>query len=75
LSLIKAGLVKSKNRSGLGWWFASLVFGPGCTLLVAAAPIIFVIAAFQRQHYLSTVWRLYCGLTWFWIDHGMLFTP
>ncbi len=34
LSLINAGLAQSKNRSGLGWWFASLFFGPLCTLLI-----------------------------------------
>jgi hypothetical protein len=34
LSLINAGLAQSKNRSGLGWWFASLFLGPICTLLI-----------------------------------------
>jgi hypothetical protein len=34
LSLINAGLAQSKGRSGLGWWFASLVFGPICTLII-----------------------------------------
>ena len=34
LSLINAGLAQSKGRSGLGWWFASLFFGPICTLLI-----------------------------------------
>jgi hypothetical protein len=34
LSLINPGLAQSKNRSGLGWWFASLFFGPVCTLLI-----------------------------------------
>jgi hypothetical protein len=34
LSLINAGLAQSKNRSGALWWFASLFFGPICTLLI-----------------------------------------
>jgi len=34
LSLINAGLAQSKGRSGFGWWFASLFFGPICTLLI-----------------------------------------
>jgi hypothetical protein len=34
LSLINAGLAQSKGRSGLGWWFASLFFGPICTLII-----------------------------------------
>jgi len=34
LALINAGLAQSKNRSGLGWWLASLLFGPICTLLI-----------------------------------------
>ncbi|HUL51279.1 MAG TPA: hypothetical protein VLU94_01715 [Candidatus Nitrosotalea sp.] len=34
LSLINAGLAQSKGRSGLLWWFASLFFGPICTLLI-----------------------------------------
>jgi hypothetical protein len=34
LSLINAGLAQSKGRSGLGWWFASLLFGPVCTFLI-----------------------------------------
>jgi hypothetical protein len=34
LSLINAGLAQAKGRSGLGWWFASLFFGPICTLLI-----------------------------------------
>ena len=34
LSVINAGLAQSKNRSGLGWWIASLFFGPVCTVLI-----------------------------------------
>jgi purine-cytosine permease-like protein len=34
LSLINAGLAQTKGRSGLGWWFGSLFFGPICTLLI-----------------------------------------
>jgi hypothetical protein len=34
LSLINAGLAQTKDRSGLGWWFASLLFGPVCTFLI-----------------------------------------
>jgi purine-cytosine permease-like protein len=34
LSLINAGLAQTKGRSGLGWWLASLIFGPICTLLI-----------------------------------------
>jgi hypothetical protein len=35
----------------------------------------FVIAVFQQSHYFSAARRPYRRLTWFWIDHGMLFTP
>ena len=34
LALINAGLAQSKNRSGLGWWLASLVIGPIATFLI-----------------------------------------
>ncbi len=34
LSLINAGLAQSKNRSGLAWWFISLILGPIATLLI-----------------------------------------
>jgi len=27
-------LAQSKGRSGLLWWFASLFFGPICTLII-----------------------------------------
>jgi hypothetical protein len=37
LSLINAGLAQAKGRSGLGWWFASLFFGPICTLLIVVS--------------------------------------
>ncbi len=36
LSLINAGLAQSKNRSGLGWWAASLLLGPIATLIIVA---------------------------------------
>jgi hypothetical protein len=34
LSLINAGLAQSKNRSGLAWWFVSLLLGPIATFLI-----------------------------------------
>jgi len=34
LSLINAGLAKSKNRSGLIWCLLSLVMGPFATFLI-----------------------------------------
>lgn len=34
LSLINAGLAQSKNRSGLLWWFLSLLLGPVATFLI-----------------------------------------
>ncbi len=34
LSLINAGLAESKGHGRLGWWVASLFFGPICTLLI-----------------------------------------
>ena len=34
LALINAGLAQTKGRSGLGWWFGSLLGGPICTLLI-----------------------------------------
>jgi len=34
LALINAGLAQSKNRSGLGWFLASLLLGPIATLLL-----------------------------------------
>jgi len=34
LALINAGLAQSKNRSGLGWWLASLLIGPIATFLI-----------------------------------------
>jgi hypothetical protein len=34
LSLINAGLAQTKNRSGLGWWLASLFLGPIATFLI-----------------------------------------
>jgi hypothetical protein len=34
LALINAGLAQSKNRSGLGWFLASLLLGPVATFLI-----------------------------------------
>jgi len=34
LALINAGLAQSKNRSGLNWFFISLLFGPIATLII-----------------------------------------
>lgn len=34
LALINAGLAQSKNRSGLLWFFISLLLGPLATLLL-----------------------------------------
>jgi hypothetical protein len=34
LSLINAGLAESKGQPKLGWWLASLLLGPICTLLI-----------------------------------------
>ncbi len=34
LSLINAGLAQAKNRSGLGWFVASLFLGPVATFLI-----------------------------------------
>jgi hypothetical protein len=34
LALINAGLAQGKNRSGLGWFLLSLVFGPFATLAI-----------------------------------------
>lgn len=39
LALINAGLAQAKQRSGLVWWFLSLLLGPLATfLIVASAP-------------------------------------
>lgn len=38
LSLVNAGLAQAKHRSGLGWWVASLFFGPIATLLIVVLP-------------------------------------
>ena len=32
LALINAGLAQGKNRSGLNWFFISMIFGPIATL-------------------------------------------
>ncbi|MCM3716473.1 hypothetical protein [Halalkalibacter oceani] len=34
LALINAGLAQGKNRSGLNWFFISLLLGPIATLLL-----------------------------------------
>ena len=34
LALINAGLAQGKNRSGLGWFAASLLLGPLATLIL-----------------------------------------
>lgn len=36
LALINAGLAQSKNRSGLAWFLASMLFGPLATLCLVA---------------------------------------
>jgi hypothetical protein len=36
LALINAGLAQAKNRSGLAWFFVSLLLGPLATLLIVA---------------------------------------
>jgi hypothetical protein len=36
LALINAGLAQGKNRSGLAWFFVSLLLGPVATLLIVA---------------------------------------
>jgi hypothetical protein len=38
LSLINAGLAQGKGRSGLAWWFISLLLGPLATLLIVILP-------------------------------------
>jgi hypothetical protein len=38
LMLINAGLAQGKNRSGLAWFFISLVLGPLATLIVVVLP-------------------------------------
>jgi hypothetical protein len=34
LALLNAGLAQGKNRSGLAWFFISLLIGPAATLLL-----------------------------------------
>ena len=36
LALINAGIAQGKNRSGLSWFFASLLLGPFATLALVA---------------------------------------
>jgi len=38
LALINAGLAQGKGRSGLGWFLASLFFGPVATLVLILVP-------------------------------------
>ena len=38
LALINAGLAQGKNRSGLIWFFISLLFGPLATLVLVILP-------------------------------------
>lgn len=38
LALINAGLAQSKDRSGLLWFFISLLLGPIATFLVVVLP-------------------------------------
>ncbi|WP_304415554.1 hypothetical protein [Brevibacillus aydinogluensis] len=37
LSLINAGLAQAKNRSGLNWFFLSLLLGPIATLIIVVS--------------------------------------
>jgi hypothetical protein len=37
LALVNAGLAQGKNRSGLNWFFVSLLLGPLGTLLLVAS--------------------------------------
>jgi len=34
LALINAGLAQGKGRSGLNWWWLSMLFGPLATLVI-----------------------------------------
>jgi hypothetical protein len=36
LALVNAGLAQGKGRSGLNWFFASLLLGPAATFLLVA---------------------------------------
>jgi len=38
LALINAGLAQGKNRSGLAWFFISLLLGPIATFLLVVLP-------------------------------------
>ena len=38
LALLNAGIAQGKNRSGLGWFLGSLVFGPLATFLLVLQP-------------------------------------
>ncbi|HET6631430.1 MAG TPA: antitermination protein NusB [Rhodanobacteraceae bacterium] len=40
LALINAGLAQGKNRSGLLWFFLSLLLGPVATLLIVVLPAV-----------------------------------
>ena len=38
LALVNAGLAQGKNRSGLVWFFVSLLLGPIATFLIVVLP-------------------------------------
>jgi len=38
LALVNAGLAQGKNRSGLAWFFISLLLGPIATFLIVVLP-------------------------------------
>lgn len=38
LALLNAGVAQGKNRSGLGWFLASLLLGPVATLILVLLP-------------------------------------
>lgn len=39
LALVNAGLAQGRNRSGLAWFFGSLLLGPIATLLIVGLPM------------------------------------
>jgi hypothetical protein len=55
---------------GCVWW---VVLFP--VVWVAAAPFIVVAGLFRRAPYFTSVRRMFSGVTWFWVEHGVLFTP
>jgi len=38
LSFINSAIAQSKNRSGILWWFLSLLLGPVATAILAIVP-------------------------------------